>query len=373
MPWKEETIMSLKEEFIERALTENTPFATLCREYKITRKTGYRLVKRFQAEGLAGLEPRSKKPLTHPNKTSPEVEEAIVNLRRQRPTWGPKKILKFLSNKGIERLPAISTANSILKRYNLITIEDSLKRQKLIRFEREYPNDLWQMDFKGHFQLLTKQTCYPMTIVDDHSRFALTIKACANEQFLTVKKHLIHVFQHHGLPGQFNVDNGNPWGNSKLLPYTALTVWLMQLGIRVTHSRPRHPQTNGKCERFHRTLKEDLISRYAMRSFSHAQKLFNKWLHDYNHERPHEGIDMKVPSQRYTPSKKQMPSKLPLIEYNSNAIVRMVRGNGYISYKNKDYLVGEAFKGNHIEIKHDEINKCIKLYFGQFKIYNYDN
>src|SRR5260221_5857942 len=155
MLWKEESIMSLKEEFIKRALTEKTPFAALCREYKITRKTGYRLVKRYQAEGLAGLAPRSKKPLTHPNKTPPEVEEAIVNLRLQRPTWGPKKILQFLNNKGIKRLPAISTTNEILGRYNLITIEDSLKRQKLIRFERKFSNDLWQMDFKGHFQLLT--------------------------------------------------------------------------------------------------------------------------------------------------------------------------------------------------------------------------
>jgi len=372
MPWREETIMSLKEEFIKRALTEETPFAILCREYKITRKTGYRLVKRYQAEGLAGLAPRSKRPLTNPNKTAIEVEETIVNLRLQRPTWGPKKIIAFLKNKGMDKLPAISTTNSILKRYDLITIEDSLMRKKLIRFERECPNDLWQMDFKGHFQLLTKQTCYPLTIVDDYSRFSLSIKACANEQLLTVKKQLIYVFQNYGLPVQFNVDNGSPWGNSKLLPYTALTVWLMRLGIRVTHSRPRHPQTNGKCERFHRTLKEDIISRHSIRTFSHAQKLFNKWRHDYNYERPHEAIGMAVPSQRYEASKKQMPRKLPLIEYNDNAILRMVRGNGYISYKNKEYLVGEAFKGNHIEIKHDEIDKCIKLYFGQFKIYNYD-
>ena len=189
---------------------------------------------------------------------------------------------------------------------------------------------------------------------------------------MTVKKHLIHVFENYGLPNQINVDNGNPWGNPTLLPHTALTVWLMQLGIKVTHSRPRHPQTNGKCERFHRTLKNDLISRQAMRTFSHAQKLFNEWRHQYNHERPHEGIDMEVPVNRYVASKKQMPDKLAIIEYNDDAILRKVRGNGYISYNNKEYLIGKAFQGNHVEIKHDEIDKCIKLFFGHFKIYTYD-
>lgn len=372
MPWKEETIMSLKEEFISRALAKEESFTKLCQEYKITRKTGYRLVKRHQEEGVAGFIPRSKKPFSSPHRTDIKIEEAIVNLRLQQPTWGPRKIIKCLSNKGINNLPALSTTTSILKRYNLITIEESLKRQKLIRFEREFPNDLWQMDFKGKFQLLTKQSCYPLTIIDDHSRFSLSIKACANEQHFTAKKQLIHVFKNYGLPNQINVDNGNPWGNSKLLPYTALTVWLMQLGIRVTHSRPRHPQTNGKCERFHRTLKGDLISRHPMRTLSHAQKLFDKWRHHYNHERPHEGIDMEVPVSRYAASKKQMPNQLPLIEYNDDAIVRKIRGNGYISYNSKEYLVGEAFKGSHIEIKHDEMNGCIKLYFGEFEIYTYD-
>ncbi len=257
--------------------------------------------------------------------------------------------------------------------HHLIFIEESLKRQKLIRFERENPNELWQMDFKGHFQLLTKEVCYPLTIIDDHSRFSLGIKACKNEQLLPVKKRLIYVFEKYGLPDQINVDNGNPWGNSKLLPYTALTVWLMQLGVRVTHSRPRHPQTNGKCERFHRTLKNDLILRHPMRTFSHAQKLFDDWCRHYNHERPHEAIGMDVPAKLYRASKKCMPSHLPVIEYHDDAILRKVRGNGYICYKNKEYLAGEAFKEHLVEIKHDEVNKSIKLYFGQFKIYTYDH
>lgn len=373
MPWKEETIMSLKEEFIKRVLAKEEPFSHVCNEYGITRKTGYRLLHQYEAEGLKGLLPRSKRPLSSPDKTNTAMEEAIVTTRLKEPTWGPRKIIRYLHNQGKTHLPAASTVTAILKRYNMISIEESLKRQKLIRFEREKPNDLWQMDFKGKFQLLTKQTCYPLTIIDDHSRFSLSIKACPNEQFLSVKKQLIHVFEVYGLPDQFNVDNGNPWGNSKLLPYTALTVWLMQLGIRVTHSRPRHPQTNGKCERFHRTLKNDLIARYPMRSFSHAQKLFDEWRQKYNYERPHEGVGMEVPGNRYQASKKKMPFQLPPIEYDSDAILRKVRGNGYMSYKNKEYLVGEAFKDQLVEIKWDEINRSFDLYFGQFKIYTYDH
>lgn len=372
MPWKEETIMSLKEEFAIRALGKKEPFSKLCQEYNITRKTGYLLLSRYQNEGIAGFIPRSKRPLTNPTKTNDQIEEAIINLRLKQPTWGPRKIVRYLSNKGLTGLPALSTVSSILKRHNLIDIEESLKRKKLIRFEREYPNDLWQMDFKGKFQLLTKQSCYPLTIIDDYSRFSLSIKACENERYLTAKKQIIHVFKTYGLPNQINVDNGNPWGNSKLLRHTALTVWLMRLGVRVTHSRPRHPQTNGKCERFHRTLKNDLIERQTIRTFSHAQKLFNEWRNHYNHERPHEALGMDVPADRYKSSTKQMPSKLHKIEYNCNAELRMVRGNGYISYKGFEYLVGEAFKGDLIEVKSNEAERCLDLYFGQFHIYTYD-
>lgn len=372
MPWKEETIMSLKQEFVRRALEKKEPFSRLCAEFRLSRKTGYRLLNQYKTEGLAGLSPRSKKPLSSPFKTTPGIEELLITTRIQYPTWGARKIIRYLNNKGITTLPAASTITKIFERNNLISIEESLKRKELIRFEREPPNDLWQIDFKGNFQLLTKQTCYPLTVLDDHSRYSLTIRACKNEQFLPVKQHLTHAFKKYGLPKQINFDNGNPWGNSKLLRFTALTVWLMQLGIKVTHSRPRHPQTNGKLERFHRTLKNDLILRFPMRSFSHAQKSFDKWRYHYNHERPHEAIDMDVPIQRYQPSNKIMPDSLPSVEYEYDSILRKVRGNGYISYKNQPYRVGEAFKNRLVRIQINEVNREIEIYFSQFQLYTYD-
>jgi hypothetical protein len=146
----------------------------------------------------------------------------------------------------------------------------------------------------------------------------------------------------------------------------------MQLGIKVTHSRPRHPQTNGKNERFHRTLKNDLINRQTFNNFRHAQKLFDQWRDVYNYVRPHQAIEMKVPADRYKSSARPFPAKLPLIEYSDDAIIRKVRGNGYINYRNREYLVGEAFSGHNIEVRIHNLGGELELYFGKHKVYRYD-
>lgn len=371
MPWKEKSIMSQKEEFIRVAQQKNRSFSDLCKEFGISRTLGYELLKRYQAEGNKGLGARSKAPNSHPNKTSKKMEEAVLKVRDQYPTWGPRKIKAYLIKRNIKNLPAISTINEILKRCGYISVEESLKRKALIRFERDRPNELWQMDFKGHFQLGNKQSCYPLTLLDDHSRFSLCLKACINEEILPVKKQLIRTFDEYGLPQQINVDNGRPWGNSCLTRYTRLTVWLMQLDIIVSHSRPRHPQTNGKNERLHRTLKKDVLSEQAIDNFTQAQKLFDQWRYIYNYERPHEGIGMQVPADRYKPSVRCMPQKMPTIEYESSAIVRKI-AKSFISFKKKSYLVGKAFIGHDIELRPCETNGTLEIYFGKHKIYTYD-
>lgn len=372
MPWKEATIMSEKERFIKNALKKERPFKELCAEFKISRETGYKLLNRYKKSGLKGLESKSRAPHHSPFKTERALEERILKVRANYPTWGGRKIYSHLLTEGATDLPAPSTISDILKRNGYISEEESLKRQALGRFEREHANELWQMDFKGKFQLATKQSCFPLTIIDDHSRFSPCIKACANEQYLTVKERLIEVFEQYGLPKQFNVDNGNPWGNSQLLKHTQLTVWLMRLGIRVTHSRPRHPQTNGKLERFHRTLKKDVLSQNVINDFEHAQFLFDEWRDIYNYQRPHQAIDMLVPANRYKPSQRSMPSTLVPIEYSDDALVRAVRGNGRVSYKGNEYLVGEAFVGNKVELKLNPLGEEFDVYFDQFKIYTYN-
>ena len=372
MPWKESTIMSQKEEFVRCALKKEGSFTALCREFQISRETGYKLLRRYERAGLQGLKSQSRAPQNSPLKTPRALEEEIVKIRVQHPTWGGRKIRSYLMQQGMSDLPAPSTVSDILKRNGYISEEESLKRQALGRFEREHANELWQMDFKGKFQLTSKERCFPLTILDDHSRFSLCIKACANEQCLTVKNHLIDIFEQYGLPKQFNVDNGNPWGNSQLLKHTQLTVWLMRLGIRVTHSRPRHPQTNGKLERFHRTLKKDVLARHDISNFEQAQFLFDEWREIYNYKRPHQAINMLVPAKKYQPSQLPMPKSLNPIEYSDDALVRKVRGNGRISFKGEEYLMGEAFAGHLVEIKPHALGEQFDLYFDQFKIYTYN-
>lgn len=372
MPWKEETIMSQKLNFIQSFLEEKGSFAQLCRDFQISRKTGYSILNRYKEHGCQGLQPQSKSPHHSPEKTPEEIEEKIIQVRIRHPTWGPRKIKTSLTNKNIQNLPSISTIAAILKRRGYVLLEESLKRQKLIRFEREFSNDLWQMDFKGKFQLQTKEACYPLTILDDYSRFSLDVRACPNERHDTVFPHLQRIFNEYGLPNQINVDNGNPWGNSRLFQHTKLTVWWMRLGIKVTHSRPSHPQTNGKIERFHRTLKKDVITRNKMSDFTQAQKLFDEWRKIYNYERPHEALGMLVPAKRYRSSAIALPEKLSPIEYKEGAILHKVRGNGYISYKNNEYLVGQGFNGLLVEIRPDEISSLLKIYFGKSKIYTYN-
>lgn len=372
MPWKEASIMSQKELFIKKALKNEGSFKALCLEFKISRETGYKLLHRYEKEGLKGLHPKSRAPHNKPLKTSVKIEEQIIKIRVKYPTWGGRKIYSHLLSAGVTDLPAPSTISDILKRNGYISEEESLKRQALGRFEREHANELWQMDFKGKFQLKTKVSCFPLTILDDHSRFSLCIKPCANEQYVTVKERLLEVFEQYGLPQQFNVDNGNPWGHSQLVQHTQLTVWLMRLGVRVTHSRPRHPQTNGKLERFHRTLKKDVLSQQVINDFEHAQFLFDEWRYIYNYERPHQALNMMVPANRYEPSPRSMPSTLKPIEYSDDALVRRVRGNGRVSYKGNEYLVGEAFAGNDVELKCNPLGEQFDIYFDRFKIYIYN-
>ena len=179
-------------------------------------------------------------------------------------------------------------------------------------------------------------------------------------------------FNQFGLPKQINVDNGRPWGNSSIVKHTQLTVWLLRLNILVTHSRPRHPQTNGKLERFHRTLKEDVLHNQIINNYVHAQKLFDQWRKIYNYERPHEAIKMLVPADCYEPSLRRMPDGLEAIEYDTLATVRKVSARGSISFLGKDYVVGKAFTGYYFEIKPNEVYGKLELYFGKHKIQTSD-
>lgn len=338
MPWKNRGLMSLKIEFLEQALKSTANISATCRHFGISRKTGYKWIERYKEEGLPGIEEGSRRPLTSPSQISEEMTSLILETRRIW-HWGGRKLREHLKNQGVERLPSEATFNRILLRHGQIEENESEKRKHFIRFEREAPNELWQMDFKGHFKLYDTGRCHPLTILDDHSRFSICIVACASEDGRSVREALEKAFRTYGLPEAMTMDNGAPWRGSQR-HLSALTVWLMRLGIRVSHSTPGHPQTQGKLERFHRSLKEEVLKFHQFSSLKNAQTRFDEWREIYNNLRPHEGLGLKCPKDRYKPSPRSYPEKLPDIEYPAGEKIEKVGSAGTIYFRQNHYFVG---------------------------------
>jgi transposase len=368
MPLKEVTKMAQKLEFIKFALQADSSFSELCRRFNLSRKTGYKLLNRFKQEGIEGLQDRSRAPKHKPKKTNIIMEEKILSLRKRKPAWGGKMIRNVLLNNGETDVPAHSTITDILHRYGCIHDEDPTKNKNIERFEHEKPNDLWQVDYKGHFPMRTGR-CHPLTMLDDHSRFSLGLRACDNERGETVKKHFIDVFEEYGLPWRINFDNGSPWGSVQRADrYTEFSFWLIRLGIKVSFSKIRRPQTNGKIERFHLTLKNELLQFNYFWNLKDAQKKFDVWRTEYNLERPHQALDMKPPITRYAISNRKYLHSLPAIEYRDNDLVRKVNTAGNISIRNKKIFVGEALRGLPVGVREHPEGDKYNIYFCNQKI-----
>ena len=351
MPWKEVSAMSLREEFVVLASVERSNMVVLCRRFGISRKTGYKWLAREKAGGKSALTDVSRRPHASPIQTIASVETAVVELRKAHPAWGGRKLRARLLALGESGVPAASTIHAILRRHDLIDPMESSKHCAWQRFEYEAPNDLWQMDFKGHFALTGQTRCHPLTVLDDHSRFSLTLQACENEQTATVQNGLTTTFRRYGLPRRILADNGAPWGCAGGHSYTPLALWLIRLGVRVLHGRPYHPQTQGKEERFHRTLQAEVLSRARFDGMLECQEKFDQWRDVYNLERPHEGLQMKTPASRYQPSEHAFPETLPAIEYGPGDQVRRVQANGWISFRSRDFRLPPAFHGYPVALR----------------------
>lgn len=364
MPWKVSCPVSERKEFLASAMVEGANISALAREYGITRTTAYKWLDRVRQEGWEALEDRSRRPHAFPLKTNPRVEARIIELRDKHPAWGARKLRHCLLRDKVKGVPAPSTITEILRRNGLLDPEESSKHTPFKRFEHPAPNDLWQMDFKGEFPL-EKERCYPLTVIDDHSRYVVCLQACPNLRTETTRVALISKFRTYGLPRRMTMDNGAPFAIFKhgRPAWTRLTVWLVRLGIHVSHSRPRHPQTQGKDERFHRTLNEELISRSQFKCFERAQESFDAWLRIYNCERPHEALSMDVPSSRYRPSERQYPERIQPFTYESVDIVRKVQSRGQIKYNNSRYFIGEAFTGEYIALRPTRLDGHYDVYY----------
>jgi transposase InsO family protein len=241
MPWEEYTVEQNRLNFVLESIEKELSFSALCRKYNITRKTGQKWLDRYlNGEDLSN---RSNTPFHMPNKTSTDIEMLILNARKSHDTWGSRKLKKYLENKGYSNLPAHSTISDILKRNNCISKSESLKHLPYTKFERDLPNELWQTDFKGDFLMSNGKRCFPLTVLDDNSRYSLCIDAKDNQKSEGVFGSFERLFKTYGLPNAILCDNGNPWGCSQRTGYTKFEVWLMKLDIQPIHGRILHPQT----------------------------------------------------------------------------------------------------------------------------------
>jgi transposase InsO family protein len=348
MPWQEVSIVDQRREFIGLAMQEGANRRELCRRFGIHPDTGYKWLARATAD--EALADRSRRPHSSPSQTAAAIEARILAWRDAHPAWGARKIAHCLEREGVV-CPAPSTVHAILRRHGRI-VAPAGGAAASQRFEKPAPNLLWQMDFKGHIPLSGGGRCHPLTIVDDHSRYAVALEACANEQGSTVQDRLQRTFRRYGLPDAFFVDNGTPWGDASGQRWTRLGVWLLKLGVAVLHSRPYHPQSRGKNERFHRTLNAEVFALRRLRDLADAQRAFDAWRTIYNLERPHQALNQEVPASRYHPSPRPMPERLPHVEYDVTEVVRTVpTTKDYISFKGRHWKVPQAFRGERVAIR----------------------
>jgi len=341
--------MDRKREFVRLALAEGANRRELCRRFDVSATLGYRLLGRFQAEGDAGLSERSRRPASSPGRTSAAVEAAVLAVRAAHPAWGGRKIAAVLKRQGLAA-PSPSTVTQILRRHGIELGALGGGQEAFIRFEHPAPNDLWQMDFKGHVPL-RQGRLHPLTVLDDHSRFCLVLAACGDEKTQTVKGRLTEAFRRYGLPWRMTMDNGPPWGSGPGDPYTPLGVWLMEQDIGVGHSRPYHPQTQGKDERFHRTLKAEVLTGPPFETLAHADRDLERWRGVYNTERPHEALGLLTPIDRYAASPRPYCEAVEPFAYAPDDQLRRVPPHGRISFKNHLYRVPKAFSGKLIAVR----------------------
>lgn len=366
MPWRECSAMSEREELIARYRQGGESLAALARSYGISRKTAYRWIGR--AVTGEPMTDRSRRPHTSPRITPPEVETLVVAMRECHPTWGGRKIHHALNATGIVA-PAPSTIQKILSRHGFEPVGH--RQPSWIRFEAAQPNDLWQMDFKGWHPLRSGRV-HPLTILDDHSRFLLDIQ-CVHQQTLAVVQPLLTaVFQRYGLPWEILCDNGSPWGSSHDRALTRFEVWMMQLDIRVSHGRPYHPQTQGKVERLHRTLKADVFAGRTFGDLDEAQTACSRFRTTYNLERPHEALAHDPPVRHYHGSSRSYPTVLPVPTYPDDALLRKVARQGTIRLGNRSHAISKALYGEYLGVIPTTTDGVFRVFFHSHELCTID-
>ena len=368
MPWESKTVEKLREEFVLAAQTCRN-FSSLCREFDISRKTGYKWIERSKSG--VGLHDQSRNPLKIANKTDIEIEHAILKLRGDNPGWGAATIHKVLENRGWKNLPCVRTVNNILSRNGCILPEESEKRQHYIRFQKEHCNEMWQADFKGDFVMQDGRRCYPLDIIDDCSRYLIRIAPATSTKNLVIPT-FESAFYEYGIPYSVLSDNGGQFAGFKQ-GYTQFEKWLMCHDVLPIHCRVKHPQTQGKIERFHRTLNNEVLSRQSFSNIEDANKKLQQWRNKYNCVRPHEALGMLTPSDVYVKSNRQYTGIVTPYEYSGEYPVLKVNYKGYLSFDSQRLYFSETMIGELIEIRPNPLGDSFYACFRNFRIAEFDS
>jgi transposase InsO family protein len=366
MPWEHRTVKEQRKEFGEAAQGCNN-FSALCREFGISRATGYKWLSRFEAG--EPLEDRSRRPRNSPCRISPQTEAQILELRQENPGWGARRIHCVMERRGCEDLPCVKTVNNVLQRHGCISAEESLKRKPYTRFEKDACNDMWQADFKGEFRTEDGRYCYPLDILDDHSRFAIRIAASDSTANVVIPCFQA-AFREYGLPKAILSDNGAQFAGFRN-GYTQFEKWLMCLDVVPIHGRIKHPQTQGKIERFHRSMKNEFLKHHSFADVLDANRGLQQWRNKYNFERPHEALGMKTPGSVYVPSDRPFPDKICPWEYSGIHHVIKVNSWGYVRFDKFQVYLSETMIDEHVEFRPSPDGDSFWVCFRNFKIAEY--
>jgi transposase InsO family protein len=356
MAWGTVNVDEQRMRFVVLASRREKTMWELCEEFDISRPTGYEWLRRYEREGIAGVAERSRRPQHIGNQTEAGIEQRVVQMRRQRPDWGAKKLGVLLQREGVE-VPRI-TIHRILLRHGMVRPQDQ-HRPAVQRFERGSPNELWQMDFKGSagWNAVTG----PLSVLDDHSRYAIALAETGSTRAEAVRERLEEAFRRCGVPDGMLMDHGTPWWNMQAAAgWTWLTVWLMKQGMQLHFSGYRHPQTQGKVERFHGSL--EAARRKRERSESEPeQRWYDAFRQEYNEERPHEALGMKTPASVWRPSARRYQVNPAAWEYEAGAEVRRLGGAGQITVQGRRWDISKALAGEWVQLV--RIGERILVYY----------
>ncbi len=365
MPWKETNGMNERLKFIASYLEAGEPFSCLCERFGVSRKTGYKWVGRYESDGIASLEERSRAPLSHPHAVAGHVVDKILRVRKKHPRWGPRKLLVVLQRHYPQlALPAASTVGEVLRKNGL-----SQKRKRIRRSspygERlgnyDSPNAVWCADFKGHFPV-SGERCHPLTVSDGCSRYIIACQALRRPLFEPTQEVFESVFRQFGLPDAIRTDNGAPFSTLAPGGLSRLAVWWIRLGIRPERIQPGRPEQNGRHERMHSTLKSE-TAKPPRASFRAQQRAFDKFLKEYNEIRPHEALGQEVPASRYRPSLRPYPRQLPQFDYPEHFYVAQIYPNGLLSFKSTQWYISCCLGSERVGLEEVDDERW-KVYFG---------